>query len=164
VVDPAVLSERFSDPDLPLESYLDEVLVDCPRCDGCARIVPVDGAPWPARGDWRRDRRLTCINCALVRSWPGPDGVRTARLGTDVDPWFHLPLRLRAPACGRTVWAYNDRHLELLRRFVAARHRTRVGTPTSIHSVIARLPTWFKRAGNREELLRALAAAGSQAG
>jgi hypothetical protein len=115
VVDPAVLSERFSDPDLPLESYLDEVLVDCPRCDGCARIVPVDGAPWPARGDWRRDRRLTCINCALVRSWPGPDGVRTARLGT-------------------------------------------------VHSVTTRLPTWCKRAGNREELLRALATAGSQAG
>ena len=95
--------------------------------------------------------------CALVRTWPGADGVRTARTGTDVDPWFHLPLRLRARACGHTVWAYNERHLDLLRRFVAAGHRTRDATPTRIHSVASRLPAWFKDAGNRDELLRVLA-------
>ena len=157
------MSDRFVDPDLPLEAYLDEVLVDCPRCGGTARIVPVDAGAWPERGDWRRDRRLTCAGCALVRKWPGPDGVRTALTGTDVDPWFRLPLRLRAPACGHTVWAYNERHLELLRRFVAARHRAREATPTRIHSVASRLPEWFKLAGNRTELLRALTRAGSRA-
>ena len=158
-----MLSDRFSDPDLPLEAYLDEVLVDCPRCGGCARIVPTDDAPWPERGDWRRDRRLTCAGCALVRTWPGADGVRAACTGTDVDPWFRLPLRLRGSACGHTAWAYNERHLELLRSFVAATHRTRGATPTRIHSVASRLPGWFKAAGNRDELLRALARMGPQA-
>ena len=158
-----MLSDRFTDPDLPLEAYLDEVFVDCPRCGERARIVPTDDAPWPERGDWRRDRRLTCPSCALVRTWPGPDGVRTARTGTDVDPWFHLPLRLRTSACGQTVWAYNGRHLELLRTFVAATHRTRAAAPTRIHSVVSRLPGWFKLASNREELLRALDRMGPQA-
>ena len=164
MVDEAVLTGQFHDPDLPLEAYLDEVLVDCPRCGACARIVPEDDGPWPAHGDWRRDRRLTCASCVLVRTWPGADGVRTARTGTDVDPWFHLPLRLRTSACGHTVWAYNRRHLELLRSFVAARHRTRDATPTRIHSVASRLPEWFKLASNRDELLRAIARLGPQAG
>jgi hypothetical protein len=158
-----VLTERFADPDLPLEAYLDEVLVDCPRCGGCARIVPRDPAPWPPLGDWHRDRRLTCAGCALVREWPGADGVRTARTGTDVDPWFQLPLRLRTSACGHSVWAYNERHLDLLRRFVAATHRTRRPTPGRIHSLTSRLPGWFKVAGNREELLKALSRMGPQA-
>ncbi len=157
-----MVSDRFVDPDLPLEAYLDEVLVDCPRCGACARIAPADGGTWPEHGDWRRDRRLTCAGCALVRSWPGADGVRTALTGTDVDPWFRLPLRLQAPACGHTVWAYNPRHLDLLQRFVAARHRTREATPTRIHSVASRLPEWFKLAGNRAALLRALTKAGSR--
>lgn len=151
-------TDRFHDPDLPLESYLDEVDVECPRCDARARVVPVDAtSPWPERGDWRRDRRLTCAACALVRTWPAPGETRTARLGTDSDPWFHLPLWYRGEAGGHVVWAYNERHLDLLRRFVAARHRTRDATPTRIHSVASRLPGWFKEAKHRDELLRVLA-------
>jgi hypothetical protein len=152
-----VSTDRFHDPDLPLEAYLDEVLVECPRCGACAHIVPVDAAaPWPERGDWRRDRRLTCAECTLVRTWPAPGDTRTARTGTDVDPWFHLPLWLRTDACGHVLWAYNERHLDLLRGFVAARHRTRDATPTRIHSVASRLPGWLKDAKHRDDLLRAL--------
>jgi hypothetical protein len=119
--------------------------------------VPLDAAaPWPERGDWRRDRRLTCVECTLVRTWPAPGATRTSRTGTDSDPWFRLPLWLRADACGHVLWAYNERHLDLLRSFVAARHRTRDATPTRIHSVASRLPGWIKEANHRDELLRVL--------
>jgi hypothetical protein len=150
-------TDRFHDPDLPLEAYLDEVLVECPRCRDRAEVRPVDrDAPWPDRGDWRRDRRLACAACALVRSWPAEGATRSAVTGADVDPWFRQPLWLRAELGGHVVWAYNRRHLQLLRDFVAARHRTRDATPTRIHSVASRLPGWFKEARHRDELLRVL--------
>ena len=34
------MNERFHDPGEPLEAYLDEVLVRCPRCDGKAWVRP----------------------------------------------------------------------------------------------------------------------------
>jgi hypothetical protein len=151
------VTERFHDPDLPLEAYLEEVLVECPSCGGRAVVRRVDTAPpWPEQGDWNSDRRLTCAACGAVRTWPSPGTKRSVLTGTDVDPWFRLPLWYRMPACGHTVWAYGDRHVELLRAFVGARHRTRDATSTRIHSVVSRLPAWFKTAGNRDELLRAL--------
>ncbi len=150
-------TDRFHDPDRPLEWYLDEVLVECPRCGERARITPLDPhAVWPPHGDWRRDRRLTCPSCALVRTWPAEGATRTATTGTDRDPWFHEPLWFRAEALGHVVWAYNEQHLDLLRDFVVARHRTRDATPTRIHSVASRLPGWFKDAKHRDELHRVL--------
>jgi hypothetical protein len=56
---------------------------------------------------------LTCCACGLAREAPGTRSV----WGEPVDPWFRAPLWLRADLHGRTVWAFNHRHLEALRAY-----------------------------------------------
>jgi hypothetical protein len=76
--------------------------------------------------------------------------------GGQVDPFFRLPLWLTAECCGgHTLWAFNERHLDLLEAFVAARLRER-GTGPGGLTLVARLPTWLKRAKHRGEILRVI--------
>jgi hypothetical protein len=160
---------RFHDPGDRLEAFLDEVLVRCPRCGARARVTPappdpdappapprkVIGAPPPKTGPFA-DRRLVCGACALVRTWP-PEGVRrTYVTGTDVDPWFREPLWLRVDVVGEVLWAYNQRHLDLLDQYIGATLRTKDHTPGMIHTLVNRLPTWMKEARNREPLQAAI--------
>lgn len=133
---------RFRDPDLPLEAYLDVVLVRCPSCDACARVALVG-----------EDRRLTCLACGHARERVKP---KRSVTGAPIDPWFELPLWLRAEVKGEALWAYNAEHLALLRDFVAATHRTDEGTRNHMRSLANRLPKWMGLASNRAVLLRAI--------
>ena len=109
-----------------------------PRCGGQARVVP---------------KRLTCAHCGLARETDS----RTCTTGHAFDPWFDEPLWLRADVAGEVLWAYNERHLGLLRDFVAATHRPPTATPNHMRSVANRLPKWIGLAANREAILRAIA-------
>jgi hypothetical protein len=71
-----------------------------------------------------------------------------------VDPWFEQPLWLQAPFRGEVLWAFNLRHLDELRAYVAAQHREH-GTGTT-RSTFARLPAWMTSAKNRAGVLAAL--------
>lgn len=139
---------RFEDPDLPLESYLEVVLVRCPGCDGCARVAAED-EPWT---DLFGPRRLTCTACGAVRQRARGRYVT----GAPVDPWFEEPLWLQAEVRGQVLWAYNEAHLDLLRRFVAASHRRDDDTHNHLRSVANRLPKWIGLAANRDGILRAI--------
>jgi hypothetical protein len=78
------------------------------------------------------------------------------RLGGPYDPYFGLPLWLRRRCCGgRTLWAYNVAHLDLLEGYVGARLRERP-VPAGSQTLLERLPGWMKAAGNRDELLAAI--------
>jgi hypothetical protein len=119
-----------------------EVLVRCPRCSHRASVV-VDRA------------RLTCAHCGLAR-----DSDQRGVCGRPVDPCFGLPLWLQADFRGHTVWAYNARHLQTLRDYVAANQRERGNTPicpggprSESMSMIEKLPAWRKAARNRERVL-----------
>ncbi|MFE4599832.1 hypothetical protein ACFRKE_03165 [Kitasatospora indigofera] len=137
--------------------FLDEVLVRCPRCDGCAVVMPHPGAPDDAdaavSGAVNFRRRLRCRGCGFFKDGTVPAAV----LGGPADPFFRRPLWLRESCCGQVLWAYNVRHLDLLEAFVAAKLRERgellPGAPTSL---VERLPTWLKAAKNRTEVLRTI--------
>ena len=73
-----------------------------------------------------------------------------------VDPWFGLPLWLQMPCSGKVLWAYNQRHLEFLRRYVTAQLRER--EPNFNRAIVSRLPKWLKAARNREEILKCIRA------
>jgi hypothetical protein len=76
--------------------------------------------------------------------------------GGPVDPFFGLPLWLQAGCCGgRTLWAFNRRHLDLLEAYVGAKLRERCASPGS-SSMLARLPAWVKSAKHRDEVLRTI--------
>jgi hypothetical protein len=76
--------------------------------------------------------------------------------GAPVDPFFRAPLLLQARCAGHTLWAYNEPHLDELRRFVEADHRERPTSPGSTQTMIARLPRWLGAAGNRQAVLRTI--------
>lgn len=75
-----------------------------------------------------------------------------------IDPFFHEPLWLRADCCGgNTLWAFHERHLDLLERFVAAKLRERgLGNRPGM-TLVARLPAWITTAKHRDEILRTIA-------
>jgi hypothetical protein len=143
---------RFVDPGLTRWAFVDAVLVVCPRCDGPAVVALVSDAREAAPSG---DRRATCAECGFSLDWPGDGGDRTIRWWTDGrDPHLGLDLLLRTPCAGHTLWAYNEAHLDLIERYVAARHRERTRETGGAASLVERLPPWIKAAPNRDEVLK----------
>ena len=152
-------------------------LVRCPRCDACARVVPVDdGRPSVVR--------LTCSSCALVRegrsggpsrgelrlgpveegrTWRDPD-TRAISTWPDTADQVH-PLWLRASCCGgELLWAANEGHLDYLEAYVGATLRERpeaestyLGRPWVGKGLSSKLPDWMKAAKHRDEALATIA-------
>jgi hypothetical protein len=143
---------RVADTGEFLYSFLDQVLVACPRCGACAFSRSLDGNP-----RWDAPRRLTCPHCAHTQDWDG------ARFRSDeraaLDPHFTLPLWLQAPCCGETLWAYNVGHLDFLASYVGATLRERKPDQYgwSNRSLASRLPAWIKARKHRDEVLRVIA-------
>lgn len=131
---------RFRDPQTRIEDLADEpILVVCPRC-ACRASVTVS--------------RLVCPACGLVREDSRPDFRAWNR---PVDPFFREPLWLRADCCGgNTLWAFHERHLDLIERFVAAKHRERGLGDRPGMTLVARLPAWMTTAKHRDEVLRTI--------
>jgi hypothetical protein len=145
-----------------IHDFTDEFLVVCPRCGHKAVVKPSTEALPP---------RLTCLNCGSVRQWTSAkNGVLFSQqsgtwpegqyaLGDAADPYFHLPLWLQISCCGHTIWAFNQRHLQYLRDFVAAkdRHTPPRETKDPLNSLLtSRLPKWMQLARNRDAVLHAL--------
>lgn len=72
-----------------------------------------------------------------------------------IDPHFGLPLYLTYATRLGLVWAYNPKHLEVLRAYVEAKLRIRQGGGNK--AMFSRLPTWMKLAKNRQSVLKAFA-------
>lgn len=143
-------------------NFADEFLVVCPRCSLKATVRP-SASEVPAR--------LTCANCGSVREWTSeekgvlfskhssnwPDGQYA--IGDSVDPYFHLPLWLQTSCGQQTLWAFNMRHLQFIRDYVAAEDRRSPPRERNdpLNSLLAsRLPKWMKSARNRDTVLRAI--------
>ncbi|MEU8232199.1 hypothetical protein AB0C12_21655 [Actinoplanes sp. NPDC048967] len=142
---------RYRDPGTRSYDLAIDVDVVCPRCGGRAFVIaePVDGVlalSWP--------RRFVCPGCGRSAFWE--PARRWSCWGGPTDPFFGLPLWLRTTCCGgRTLWAFNRAHLELLEGHLAAGLRER-GTAGQGLTLLARLPAWLKAGRHRGEVLRAL--------
>jgi hypothetical protein len=147
---------EFTDPGTVLVELADEVLVVCPACSNRASITV-----WPPRGavvdagDERligvmfRPRRLVCSVCSRHEDWTGS----SVSVGDDADPWFRYPLWLRTSVRGHTLWAWNDRHLDLVADVVAARQRKRPKTASPTTTLANALPKWMKAGDSRDVVL-----------
>ncbi len=129
-----------------------EVLVVCPRCGNQAKVLL--GGPESCGHSCVMG--LVCSHCVYARTDVGGAG----HSDEAVDPWFGCELWLAKPFRGHVLWAYNGRHLERLRDFIAAKHRERGPTPicpggdrAGSMSMIEKLPTWMKEAKNRPALV-----------
>ncbi|MBF6169422.1 hypothetical protein IU486_32555 [Streptomyces gardneri] len=178
-------SRRFRDHKVTSWSFVldaDGVLVRCPRCDGCAKVITKPGQEPVDRPLWAT-RRLVCNGCGFVCDEPEaaeagrsigrrrqvlvPDsgyvfGRRfrsgPEHWGTVRDPFFQCPLWFQADCRGHRLWAYNRRHLEYLRAYVAAglRERALPNDGWGRMTMAAKLPAWLKSAKNRAEVLRVI--------
>jgi hypothetical protein len=140
---------RFRDKGELIYDFTDEFLVECPKCDGMAKIVLAEHYP-VKKIRLFAPRRMVCLNCPHTDSWAGR---KTAGGRGATDWYFGRPLWLQTGCCGNTLWAYNTRHLDLLESYVAARLRER---KPKVKSVASRLPNWMKLAKNRPKILRAI--------
>ncbi|HEY8563431.1 MAG TPA: hypothetical protein VIL74_23835 [Pyrinomonadaceae bacterium] len=152
-------NKRFLDIGTKIYDFYEEFLVVCPRCGKQAKVV-IDEAeyaklptrkPLKYRNRFFGPRRLVCLNCPHRDAWRGTQILT----GGNVDWYFRLPLWLEIPCCGRTLWAYNEKHLELIENYVAAKLRER--TVKGRNSFLSKLPQWVKSAKNRGEILKAIA-------
>jgi hypothetical protein len=137
----ALMSERFSDPKIELRDLAEaDVHVVCPRCEARAVVTKV-----------HETRRVVCTGCGHTAQWSG----ESTEWGGPVDPFFRLPLWLRADCRGHTLWAFNRAHLDLIEGYVAAELRER-GHGEHRMSLVSRLPRWIKSAKNRDDVLRTI--------
>jgi len=144
--------ERFRDPLTDLYTLAEaDIIVVCPRCASAA-IVRTQHASARYRrcGPWH----LSCLRCAYTAAWqPSASG---SRWGGPFDPFFRQPLWLQASCCGgKTLWAFNKEHLDLIDNYVRARLRER-GHDREYASLLEKLPAWIKSAKYRDEITRAI--------
>ncbi|WP_203978923.1 hypothetical protein [Planotetraspora silvatica] len=159
-LEPGIDPDRHHDPGRWLAQFAGRILVVCPRCGGCAVVVPRPGLP-----ELRyfsellfQPRRLTCGECGAVAEW-APElrgaGLVGVTLGGTEDPFFRRPLWLQTRCVSQILWAYNEDHVDELAAYVGARLRERgVARPTM--AMFARLPRWMKASGNRSDVLAGL--------
>lgn len=125
------------------------------RCQHCNRWIPL--ADWKAVGAKPRSRQyqIACPRCHRQARATS----RWISMGGPEDPFFGLPLLLQLPCCDDVLWAFNLRHLELLRALVGASVRERAreararGALVSNATLLARLPRWMKAAKNRDSVV-----------
>lgn len=156
-----------------LSTFEDEILVECPVCQRCARAT----APAYDRPKKRYVLRVSCLRCGAQNDLPAD---------YNFDFWTRVPLWLRTSSCGEVLWVLNERHLTALEAFIGAGLRdTRVG-PLRTGPVYgqaasqgmneqrdnpdvstrrwqrmnshmySRLPAWMTSAKNRTDVLRGL--------
>jgi hypothetical protein len=124
----------------------------CPNC----------GHKWLIAEVWRkrptsRPKKTEKVCCPLCRktSELQLEWFKEAHTNQPVDPHFGFPLWLRSDCRGKVFWAYNRRHLNAIKSYVAAARRVR-GSASGKWSMVARLPTWVKLAKNREAVLKCI--------
>ena len=141
----------FRDTHESLYDFIEEYLVVCPQCSGCARVVPLDRD----RQNHLDPRRVTCQSCSYSKEWQGS----SMGIGSAHDGYFNLPLWLQIEVGDRLLWFHNLRHLQYIEAFVSATLRERRaenGTGWRNSSLINRLPDWIKSAKNRQHVLKAI--------
>ncbi len=143
--------KEFKDNGEYIYNFGDEFLVECSKCQSLARVV--------ISGELDKNlpiyspKKLICPNCGLNKTLSSKE-MRVSVNGS-FDMHFGLPLWLQIPCCGDTLWAYNEKHLEFIENYVAAKLRVR--KPNVNQSFVSRLPQWIKSAKNRDEILKAIA-------
>jgi len=119
--------------------FEDRVLVNCPACGGLAVVSPDPGA---------KVRRFVCQACPKRDQLPG-----------NTNALFGLELRLVVPTRHGNLLALNEAHLDYLAAYIGQTLRKELISADSWknRSQASRLPAWAKAAGNREEILKAIA-------
>ena len=126
------------------------VSVKCRECH--AQIT--HSAPW--NGVWKK-LGTRCPECDDVCEYEAHISRHYMHKGLMTDSVYGLPLWLQKTFRGDLFWAFNYEHLEVIHQYVAANLRERGISPRNTikksSAMVARLPSFVTKAGNREEML-----------
>ncbi len=171
---------RFQDDGRRIWDFIDDILVECPSCGGCAHVLPKD----PRGAILLGARRVSCLRCGYARDSAASGakkarprwekrrrvGKRRRQVSTSMftgapqrparngptDWFFGLPLYLQIPCAGQTLWALNARHLAWIEAFLAAMLRED-RAPTRHKTAVSALPQWLILARRRDDALQSVA-------
>ncbi len=143
-------NERFLDEGTKIDEFSDEFLVVCPKCESLAKVILAEPDSVKNNIILFAPRKLVCTKCVYRKDW----SAHKISAGSNVDWYFQLPLWLEISCCGEKLWAYNEKHLAFLERYVSAKLRER--TKKGRNSFLSKLPKWMKTAKNRDEILKAI--------
>lgn len=126
----------------------DPILVVCPKCQSKAFILP----------DTEYKRRCVCTKCSFYKSQADKYFWIGTRKNISTERVLYLELWLHTDCCGHTLYAFTQRHLNLLEAYIKAdlreRRQDEYGWRNS--SVASRLPKWIESHKNREQLIKAI--------
>ena len=145
------LDSRVHRYELFIPTREDPTLVVCPCCQNKAKVLPLN--------DSNGGMRLSCERCGCAKEQKKSSTSFYWGDEMPTDGYFKLPLWMQVRCCGKILWAFNLRHLDLLESYVGARLRERRKDPKSgwrNASVVSRLPNWIKASGNRDKILQCL--------
>lgn len=135
-------SGRFQDENLILANFFDEVLVVCPACAKKAIAKTNSEA---------KTVRLFCVHCGYNKDTTTVINP-TATIQMPANQYFDAELWLTASFKNELFWAYNDKHLDYLERYISAglrEHKDRTH-----FTLLEKLPKFYHEAKNRGSLLK----------
>jgi Zn ribbon nucleic-acid-binding protein len=138
-------ANRFQDENLILSNFYHEVFVVCPSCSKKA-IATVNLESKIAR--------LLCIHCGFNKEIATSLSKETS-LETAANQYFQVELWLKTAFKNDVFWAYNDKHLDYLERYISAtlrEHKDRTH-----FTLLEKLPKFYHEAKNRDGLLKIIA-------
>lgn len=136
-------SNRFQDQNLRLTDFQKEVWVVCPQCSKKA-IAKVDYEFQKAK--------LFCAHCGYNKEKITTISGQQAHLILAAHSYFDAELWQQMPFKNDIFFAYNDKHLEYLENYIAAKlreHKDRMH-----FTLLEKLPKFYHEAKNREALLK----------
>ncbi|BAZ43847.1 hypothetical protein NIES4102_08490 [Chondrocystis sp. NIES-4102] len=127
----------------------DPILVVCPRCNSKALIFP----------HLENTVKCICTKCTFY-NYKSPK-IRYFQWHKEnpTDGYFSFPLWLQIKCCGNSLWAFNQKHLNILDLYVQAalrEHKTVKNEWCCNSSVVAKLPKWIKSYKNRDQIIKAI--------
>ena len=134
--------KRFQDENLRISDFYNEVWVVCPACAKRAICKTVE--------DLNR-ARLFCLHCGLNKEVSTSIGGSGSILGA-AHQFFHAELWLKATFKNEVFYAYNDKHLDYLERYVGA--ALRESKDRQHYTLLEKLPKFYHEAKNRDALLK----------
>lgn len=151
VMRPNQMSERHHDDGSTVYSFAEHFLVECPRCEKCAKTSRI------GRNGHITLARIVCTSCGYSKDRE----INGWYVGLPEDWYFQLPLWLQRSCCGKVLWAYNLDHLAYIESYVGADHRLRNPDPSATirnATMASRLPRWMIDSKNRRAVMQAIKA------
>lgn len=104
-----------------------------------------------------KEIKIPCPHCGAARAYKPTNErsiVKYIDTGMLSDPLFNLPLWLQSEMKGNLFWAYNRRHMNDIKTYVASKLRER---QTLTHTtMVEKLPKFIKDSKNREALIKVI--------